>query len=104
MDLPTILLITVTVFFGVTLLAWLWPRLSRRPSKRDRRFTNFWGQRRRQINYYDTGKQVDQVHRTTWRGERIKDTYVTKTCYRCGRTVTEVRNGVYRCSCGNRFR
>jgi hypothetical protein len=96
--------IALAIFLLVAVSAWLWQRFSRRPSKRDHRYTNMFGQRRRRIKYYDTGKQVDQVYRTNWRGQRVKDTYVTKTCYRCGKTVTNVKNGVYQCTCGNRFR
>lgn len=94
-----LLLIAIAVLLGIRLLFF-----SRRPTKTDTRYTDFWGRRKRRIRYSDTGKVVHQSFGVNWRGQSEKKTYVEKRCFRCGAKVTAVKNGVYRCKCGNRFK
>ena len=78
--------------------------LRRKPNRVDTRYTDIWGRRRRRIKYNDTGKVVNQTRTKNWRGQSVKTTFVDKRCFRCGAKVTRVKNGVYHCKCGNRFK
>jgi hypothetical protein len=102
LDLPVItagLLIVVVLVLAIRFLFF-----RRRPVRIDTRYRDFWGRGHRRIHYNDTGKVVNQTRAYNWRGRFVKKTYVEKRCFRCGARVTTVKNGIYRCKCGNRFK
>jgi len=65
-----------------------------------------WGNKRKQIQYYDSGKKVTLRHRKTVWGNTVTEKRVKKrpkTCFRCGCTVRADIDGVYHC-CGKSWR
>ncbi len=73
----------------------------------------FWGDRKKTIDYHDTGKRVEQVRTTNLLGNREFRTYVTRPdqgpskkryqrCRNCGATVGS-SDGFYNCSCGRHW-
>ena len=71
------------------------------------------GDKKKTIEYHDSGKEIQQVSGQNWLGQRTKKTYVTKpgqhssqaraqTCRTCGASVAST-NGSYYCACGRRW-
>lgn len=77
------------------------------PSKTVTYSTSIFGDRKKNITYHDTGKQIQQVTDTTWAGNERKRTFVVQPgvcyqkCRRCGSTIAS-SNGSYYCGCGHR--
>jgi hypothetical protein len=85
----------------------------RAPSKTETSSTTLLGDKKRTIQYHDTGKEVQQNTSSDWLGRKTRKTYVTKpgrqrqrvrhqTCWDCGASVAST-DGSYHCACGNRW-
>ncbi len=83
------------------------------PSRTATHSTTWLGDKKKTIEYHDTGKEVQQITSSDWLGRKTNKTYVTKpgrqrqkvryqTCNRCGSSVAST-DGSYHCSCGRRW-
>jgi len=104
MGLLIFCLIIIIIFFPSIGYFIFGPFAGKTPIKTKKRFKDIWGNRRTETIYHDTGKRVDTVNRDGFWGGRVKETYVTKRCFKCNSDVNIDSDGFYRCTCGKKFR